>query len=57
VENRLPLWHQAELRAEPQREAVASKLGVHRRMVRQAMASAVPAERKDQIGNSPNWDR
>src|SRR5713101_9937817 len=33
--------------------AVAKKLGVHRRMVRQALASAVPPERKPAVRNKP----
>ena len=33
--------------------AVAKKLGVHRRMVRQALASAIPPERKLAVRNKP----
>ena len=33
--------------------AVAKKLGVHRRMVRQALASAIPPERKLPVRNRP----
>ncbi len=33
--------------------AVAKKLGVHRRMVRQALASAIPPERKPAVRNKP----
>src|SRR6202162_2523253 len=33
--------------------AVAKKLGVHRRMVRQALASAIPPERKVAVRNKP----
>jgi hypothetical protein len=33
--------------------AVANKLGVHRRMVRQALASALPPERKLAVRNKP----
>ena len=33
--------------------AVAKKLGVHRRMVRQALASAIPPERKLTVRNKP----
>ena len=33
--------------------AVAKKLGVHRRMVRQALASAIPRERKLAVRNRP----
>jgi transposase len=33
--------------------AVATKLGVHRRMVRQALASAIPPERKLAVRNKP----
>src|SRR5579872_4693076 len=33
--------------------AVAKKLGVHRRMVRQALASAMPPERKAAARNKP----
>jgi hypothetical protein len=33
---------------------VAKKLGVHRRMVREALASAVPARRKSRRGRDRN---
>ena len=33
--------------------AVAKELGVHRRMVRQALASAIPPERKLAVRNKP----
>jgi hypothetical protein len=33
--------------------AVAKKLGLHRRMVRQALASAIPPERKLAVRNKP----
>src|SRR6266581_6386865 len=33
--------------------AVATKMGVHRRMVRQALASAIPPERKLTVRNKP----
>ena len=34
---------------------VARKLGVHRRMVREALASAVPARRKKARGRDRSW--
>jgi len=35
-------------------QGAARKLGVHRRMVRQALASAVPPERKEAVRNKPS---
>ena len=36
---------------------VAKKLGIHRRMVREALADAVPKERKKRFGSGRSWHR
>jgi ActR/RegA family two-component response regulator len=37
--------------------AVAKKLGVHRRMVRQALTNALPPERKKTCDRNQSWGR
>ena len=38
-------------------QGVAKKLGIHRRMVREAVLSAVPRERKTPIQSDPSWSQ